>query len=285
MAKIPASELILNPDGSVYHLNLLPEHVADVIIAVGDPGRVHQVSQYFDEVEFEMNKREFITHTGYLNKKRITVISSGIGTDNVDILLNELDALTNIDLANREVRRELKSLNIVRIGTSGSLQEDIAVGSFLATEYAVGFDTLAQFYKYPQSDFETRIAARLQKNLQLGFTPYVIKGSDSLTQKLAFDIPKGNTVTAPGFYGPQGRSLRLPITHPALINDLMYFNEENFWITNFEMETAGYYGLGRLMGHNMLSLNAILANRAKNTFSSNPLQVVDGLIQKVLSRI
>lgn len=285
MAKLPESELILNPDGSVYHLNLLPEHIADTIIAVGDPGRVHQVSQYFDEVEFEMNKREFITHTGYLNKRRITVISSGIGTDNVEILLNELDALANIDLVKREVKKELTSLNIIRIGTSGSLQKDIRVGNYVATEYAVGFDTLAYFYAYPQGKFESGVARKLQEKLQLGFTPYVVKGSLELTEQIAFDMMKGNTVTAPGFYAPQGRSLRLSVIHPELTNDLMYFNEDNFRISNFEMETAGYYALGRMMGHRMLSLNAILVNRARNTFSKNPAKIVDGLIRKVLSRI
>ena len=285
MAKIPESELILNPDGSVYHLNLRPEHIADTIITVGDPGRVHQVSQYFDEVEFEMNKREFITHTGYLNKRRITVISSGIGTDNVEILLNELDALANIDLVKREVKKDLTSLNIIRIGTSGSLQEDIRVGSYVATDYAVGFDTLGCFYAYPQGEFEGGVGRKLREKLQLGFTPYVIKGSPELKEQIAFDMIKGNTVTAPGFYAPQGRTLRLPVIHPELTNDLMYFNENNFWISNFEMETAGYYALGQLMGHRMLSLNAILVNRARNTFSKDPNKIVDGLIRKVLSRI
>ena len=268
MARIPESELILNPDGSVYHLNLKPEHIADTIIAVGDPGRVHQVSQYFDSIEFEMNKREFITHTGYLNKKRVTVISSGIGTDNVEILLTELDALVNIDLAKREPKKKLKSLNIIRIGTSGAMQEDIKLGSYVVSENAIGFDTLGFFYPYPQE-----------------FMPYIISGSEKLMEKYAFDMVKGNTVTAPGFYAPQGRALRLPIKHPNLVDQLMYFHEDNFWITNFEMETAGYYGLSRMMGHSMLSLNAIVVNRAKGTFSKNPLKVVDGLIKKVLSRI
>lgn len=285
MARIPESELILNPDGSVYHLNLRPEHIADTIIAVGDPGRVHQVSQYFDEVEFEMNKREFITHTGSIGKKRLTVISSGIGTDNVEILLNELDALVNIDLEKREPRKELKALNIVRVGTSGSLQEDLRVGSYVATDYAVGFDTLPFFYPFPQTAFESQIAAGLQQSLSLGFTPSVVQGSQELLQQLAFDMTKGNTVTAPGFYAPQGRSLRLPLTHPRLVEDLMYFRDNGFWITNFEMETAGYYALGRMMGHRVLSLNAIVANRARNTFSRNPLKIVDALIRKVLERI
>ena len=285
MAKIQDSEFILNPDGSVYHLSLLPEHIADTVIAVGDPGRVHQVSQYFDSVDFEMNKREFITHTGYLNKKRITVISSGIGTDNVEILMTELDALVNIDLKKREPRKKPRSLNIIRIGTSGSLQEDIRVGSYVASEHAVGLDTLGFFYPYPQSDKEAHIARKIQDTLTLGFTPYIVRGSDKLLEKFAFDMMKGNTVTAPGFYGPQGRQLRLPIKHPKLVDQLMYFHEENFWITNFEMETAGYYAMGRMMGHQMISLNAIVANRARNTFSKNPLKIVDGLIKKVLSRI
>ncbi|WP_339793408.1 nucleoside phosphorylase [uncultured Imperialibacter sp.] len=285
MARIPESELILNPDGSVYHLNLKPEHIADTIIAVGDPGRVHQVSQYFDSIEFEMNKREFITHTGYLNKKRVTVISSGIGTDNVEILLTELDALVNIDLAKREPKKKLKSLNIIRIGTSGAMQEDIKLGSYVVSENAIGFDTLGFFYPYPQSARETMIASKLKEAISLEFMPYIISGSEKLMEKYAFDMVKGNTVTAPGFYAPQGRALRLPIKHPNLVDQLMYFHEDNFWITNFEMETAGYYGLSRMMGHSMLSLNAIVVNRAKGTFSKNPLKVVDGLIKKVLSRI
>lgn len=285
MAKIPESELILNPDGSVYHLNLRPEHLADTIIAVGDPGRVHQVSQYFDEVEFEMNKREFITHTGYLNKKRITVVSSGIGTDNVEILMTELDALVNIDLTKREPREKTKSLNIIRIGTSGSMQEDIKVGSYVATEYAIGFDTLGFFYNYAQTRAESQLASAIRETLGLGFTPYLAKGSSKLLDKLAPDMIRGNTVTAPGFYAPQGRTVRLPITHPKLVDKLMYFHDNNFWITNFEMETAGYYALGKLMGHQMLSLNAIVANRARNSFSKNPHKVVDGLIKKVLSRL
>ncbi len=285
MARIPESELILNPDGSVYHLNLLPEHIADTIIAVGDPGRVHQVSQYFDSIEFEMNKREFITHTGYLNKKRITVISSGIGTDNVEILLTELDALANIDLQTREPKKKLKSLDIIRIGTSGAIQEDIRLGSYVVSEHAIGFDTLGFFYQYPQSAKEASIGTKLRESIGLGFTPYVVKGSDKLLTKYAFDMVKGNTVTSPGFYAPQGRALRLPINHPGIVDKLMYFHEGDFWVTNFEMETAGYYGLCKLMGHNMISLNAIVANRVKNTFSKNPMKVVDGLIKKVLSSI
>jgi uridine phosphorylase len=285
MARILESELILNPDGSVYHLNLRPENIADTIIAVGDPGRVHQVSQYFDSIEFEMNKREFITHTGYLNKKRITVISSGIGTDNVEILMTELDALANIDLEKREPKKKLKSLNIIRIGTSGAMQEDIKLGSYVASEHAIGFDTLGFFYNYPQTTQEVEIASRLRDAISLEFTPHIFKGSGKLIEQFAFDMVKGNTVTAPGFYAPQGRTLRLPIKHPDLVDKLMYFHQGDFWITNFEMETAGYYGMSRMMGHHMVSLNAIVVNRAKGTFSKNPLKVVDGLIKKVLSRI
>lgn len=285
MAGIPESELILNPDGSVYHLNLLPEHIADTIIVVGDPGRVSQVSSHFDSVEFEMNKREFITHTGYLRGKRLTVISSGIGTDNVEILLNELDALANIDLLSREVKSQLKSLTIIRIGTSGAIQEAIEPGSFVVSEYAVGLDTLGAFYPFTMAAGDAALAKRIQQYLGLPFSPYIGKGSKTLIEQLGFDMVKGNTVTSPGFYAPQGRSLRLPITHAGLVTKLMYFDEPDFWLTNFEMETAAYYALGGMMGHQIVSFNAIIANRATHRFAENPSDIVEGLIKTVLARL
>jgi uridine phosphorylase len=285
MAKISETDLILNPDGSVYHLNLLPKHISDTIITVGDPGRVYLVSQFFDEVEFEMNKREFITHVGKYKGKRITVISTGIGTDNVEIFFSELDALINIDLKTREPKARKKKLKIIRIGTSGSLQEDVALGTHLASEYAVGLDNLMNFYDLPMDDFETGIAHDLQKKIGLPFMPYVVKGSEALHKQVGFDMARGNTVTCPGFYGPQGRELRIPIRFPKLIEDLNYYHKGDFWLANFEMETSGYYAMARLLGHDVLSVNAIIANRVKNKFSRNPNKVVESLIQKVLERV
>lgn len=285
MPKISETDLILNSDGSVYHLNLLPKHISDTIIAVGDPSRVYMVSQFFDEVEFEMNKREFITHVGKYNGKRITVISTGIGTDNVEIFFTELDSLANIDLKTREIKPRKKKLKVVRIGTSGALQDDVPVGAHLVSDYAVGLDNLMNFYDLPMNDFETGLAHDLQKKTGIPFMPYVVQGSEMLRGQLAADMIVGNTVTCPGFYAPQGRELRLPIRFPKLLEDLNYYHKGDFWLTNFEMETAGYYAMGRMLGHEVLSVNAIIANRMKNKFSKNPTKVVESLIEKVLDRI
>ncbi|MCW5911101.1 MAG: nucleoside phosphorylase [Cyclobacteriaceae bacterium] len=283
--KISETDLILNPDGSVYHLNLLPKNISDTIIAVGDPSRVYMVSQYFDEVEFEMNKREFITHVGKYKGKRITVISTGIGSDNVEIFFNELDALVNIDLKTREPKTRKKKLKVVRIGTSGALQEDIPVGTHLLSDYAVGFDNLMNFYDLPMDDFETGLAHDIQKKTGLPFMPYVVRGSVALREQVENDMRVGNTVTCPGFYAPQGRALRLPIRFPRLLEDLNYYHKGGFWLTNFEMETSAYYAFGRLLGHEVLSANAIIANRIKNKFAKDPNKVVESLIRKVLDRI
>lgn len=282
---IPESELILNKDGSIYHLNLKPEHLSDIILTVGDPGRVYKISQYFDDVDFEMNKREFITHIGKYKGKRITVISSGMGTENVEILLNELDALANIDFKTREVKKQKRKLKIIRIGTSGSLQESIPLGSHLVSEYAIGLDTLMYFYKLRQSEFELGICNDLQEKLNIPFMPYCVHGSESLQEKFAFDMIKGNTVTCPGFYGPQGRSLRLELAYPDIIAALNYYHQDDFWLTNFEMETAGYYAFGRLLDHDILSVNAIIANRINNEFAKHPEKIIDSLIRKILDRI
>jgi uridine phosphorylase len=285
MPKYTETDLILNKDGSVYHLNLLPKHISDTVIAVGDPSRVYMISQLFDEVEFEMNKREFITHVGRYNEKKITVISTGIGTDNIEIFFTELDALVNIDLKTREPKAKRKKLKVIRIGTSGALQEDIAVGSHLVSDYAVGFDNLMNFYDLPMDDFETGLAHDIQKKIGLPFMPYVARGSESLRKQLAFDMQLGNTVTCPGFYAPQGRELRVPIRLPKLLEDLNYYHKGDFWLTNFEMETAAYYAMGRLLGHDVLSVNAIIANRMKNKFSKDSTKVVESLIEKVIDRI
>ncbi len=286
MAKISETDLVLNPDGSVYHLNLLPKHISDIIIAVGDPGRVYSVSQYFDEIEFEMNKREFITHVGKYKVKRITVIITGIGPDNVEIVLTELDALANIDLKTREPKSRKKKLKIIRIGTSGSLQEDIPIGSHLVSDYAVGLDNLLSFYDLPMDDVEAGLAHDIHRKTALPFMPYVVRGSETLRDQIAgSDMIKGNTVTCPGFYAPQGRVVRLPIRFPNLLEDLNYFHKGDFWLTNFEMETSAYYAFGKLMGHEVLSANAIIANRMKTKFSKDPHKIVDNLIKKVLDRV
>jgi len=287
MAKISETDLILNEDGSVYHLNLLPRHISDTIITVGDPSRVYRVSQYFDDVEFEMNKREFITHVGTFNKKKITVISTGMGTDNIEIFFTELDALVNIDLKTREPKARKKKLKVIRIGTSGALQEDIPLGSHLVTDYAVGLDNTMAFYDLKMDEFENNIARDIGKECNLPFPPYVVKGSESLREQFGVDMIKGNTVTTPGFYAPQGRELRVPIKYPKLLEELNYYHnkESDFWLTNFEMETGGYYAMARILNHEALSVNAIIANRMKNKFSKDPNKVIDSLIKKVLERI
>jgi uridine phosphorylase len=287
MPKISETDLILNPDGSVYHLNLLPKHISDTIITVGDPSRVYKVSQYFDDVDFEMNKREFITHVGRYKGKKITVISTGIGTDNVEIFLTEIDALVNIDLKTREPKSRKKKLKIVRIGTSGALQEDIPLGSHLVSNYAVGLDNLMQFYDLPMDDFENMIAADIQSKTSLPFTPYVVSCSEALKEQIGFDMISGNTVTTSGFYAPQGRIVRAQNKLPKLLDELNYYHNKSndFWLTNFEMETAGYYAMARLLGHEVLSVNAIIANRIKGKFSKDPDKVIDSLIKKVLERI
>lgn len=287
MTRFSETDLMLNADGSVYHLNLLPKNIADTIITVGDPGRVHRISRLFDETEFEMNKREFITHTGRFNGKRITVISTGIGTDNVEIVLTELDALANIDLRTREPRLKKKRLKIIRIGTSGALQEDLAPGTHLVSEYAIGLDNLMQFYRLRHSLFEQRIGKDIRRKTGLPFTPYVVKGSEILLKRLASDMVKGNTVTAPGFYAPQGRNIRIATRYPKLLENLTYYHNKagNFWLTNLEMETAALYALGRMLDHEVISLNVILANRSSKKFMSRYETAMDSLIEKVLERI
>ncbi|MFC6997541.1 nucleoside phosphorylase [Rufibacter roseus] len=287
MARIPESELILNADGSIYHLNLLPEMISDTIITVGDQDRVALVSKHFDSIEIQVAKREFVTHTGYYKGKRISVVSTGIGTDNIDIVLNELDALVNVDFVTREplAPEDRISLKIVRIGTSGALQEDVPLGSHLATEYAVGLDTLMQFYPLMETGFETEIAVQLQLALGLGFLPYCVKGSDLLREQVAHDMIMGNTFTCPGFYAPQGRLLRLQPKIEGVIEKLKSFEYETIKFTNFEMETAGIYSLGRLLGHDVLSLNAIVANRITHQFAPNVNEIIDDLVVKVLERI
>lgn len=288
MSEIKASELILNPDGSVYHLNLKPEHIAQDIIFVGDQNRVEKITQFFDSIEFSTQKREFKTQTGIYKGKRITVMSTGIGPDNIDIVMNELDALVNIDLNTRLPKETLTSLNIIRIGTSGSLQEDIPVDSFVMSKYGLGLDNMLRSYlidTISEKEMEEAFVAQTNWDLQKG-KPYVIAGSSSLEKLIeSNEIHKGFTGTAGGFYGPQGRVLRLAIQDPELNNKMDAFQYNGIRMTNLEMETAAIYGLGKLLGHECLSLNAIIANRATGTFSEDPYKAVDALITYTLKKL
>ena len=285
---IKSSELILNPDGSVYHLNLLPENIAHDIIFVGDQNRVEKITQSFDSIEFSTQKREFKTQTGILKGKRITVMSTGIGPDNIDIVMNELDALVNIDLKTREIKENLTSLNIIRIVTSGSLQADIPVDSFVLSKYAIGLDNMLRSYlieDVTESEMENAFIKHVDWDVNKG-KPYAISCSETLENKIFSDkMHMGITGTSGGFYGPQGRVLRLNIQDENLNDKLENFNFEDNRITNLEMETAAIYGLGKLLGHNCLSLNAIIANRASGTFSTDPYKAVDELIAYTLEKI
>jgi len=288
MNPIPESELIINADGSIYHLNIKPEMLADTIITVGDPDRVAEVSKHFDSLEFTVAKREFITHTGFLNNKRITVISTGIGTDNIDIVLNELDACVNIDFETRLPHAIKKSLEIIRIGTAGSLQPDIDVDQVLISTHGIGLDNLANYYLMDNEVEETYLLDKFSKEVLVGnaaSVPYIAKGSEALIEKLNQGYVKGITLTCPGFYGPQGRQLRLAPRFPDLIQKASQFRYENRRITNFEMETSGIYAMGQLLGHQCVSISAILANRIHNTFSQQPKKGVEKLIQEVLEKV
>lgn len=285
---IKESELILNPDGSVYHLNLLPEHISDTIIFVGDQDRVERITKHFDTIEFETQKREFKTQTGTYKGKRITVLSTGIGPDNIDIVMNELDALVNIDLATRKPKLELKSLNIVRVGTSGSLQADVPVDSFVLSTHGLDLNGMLHFYQIdhicnPEIEEAFIKHTNWHKNKS---RPIVINNSESLERKLESDqVYKGVTATAGGFYGPQGRVLRLPLKDDQMNTKIDGFNYEGTRITNFEMETSVIYGMSKLLGHHACSLNAIIANRVNGTFSENPRETVNKLIEYTLDKL
>lgn len=285
---IKSSELILNPDGSVYHLNLRPEHIANDIIFVGDQNRVEKITRHFSSIEFSQQKREFKTQTGIFKGKRMTVISTGIGPDNIDIVMNELDALVNIDLEKRKVKKELTSLNIIRIGTSGSLQKDIPCDSFVMSQYGLGLDNMLRSYlidEISEKEIEKAFVKQTNWDAKKG-QPYVIRCSETLEARIESDnIHKGFTGTAGGFYGPQGRVLRLQIQDAELNDKMDQFEYEGIKMTNLEMETAAIYGLGKLLGHNCLSLNAIIANRATGKFSADPYKAVDELITYTLNKL
>ncbi|AMA48931.1 MULTISPECIES: nucleoside phosphorylase [Flavobacterium] len=285
---IKNSELILNPDGSVYHLNLKPSDIAEDIIIVGDQYRVEKITKHFESIEFSTQKREFKTQTGIYKGKRITVLSTGIGPDNIDIVMNELDALVNINLETREIKENLTSLNIIRIGTSGSLQADIPVDSFVLSKYGLGLDNMLRSYlidHITENEIEDAFISQTNWDMRKG-KPYVIAGSEILEKRLESDkVFKGFTGTAGGFYGPQGRVLRLNIQDPQLNSKMDSFHFNGTRMTNLEMETSAIYGLGKLLGHNCLSLNAVIANRANGTFSEDPYKAVDALILYTLDKL
>ena len=285
---IKESELILNPDRSIYHLNLRPEHISNDIIFVGDQDRVDQITQHFDSIEFTTQKREFKTTTGFYKGKRLSVQSTGIGPDNIDIVLNELDALVNIDFKTREIKENHTALNIVRIGTSGSLQADIPVDSFLLSSHAIDLNGMLQAYQIEEiAHQEIENAFIKQTNWSpKKAAPLVVSNSKELAQKIiSDDIFTGITATAGGFYGPQGRVLRLRLQDAHLNSKIDSFNFEGYRITNLEMETSAIYGLSKLLGHKAVSMNAIIANRANGTFSKKPAQVVADLIVYTLDKI
>lgn len=285
--KISESDLIINPDGSIYHLNLLPGDIAETIITVGDPDRVGEVSKYFDQIEFKKGKREFVTHTGYVGKKRVTVLSTGIGTDNIDIVFNELDALVNVDFETREEKKSLTSLNIIRVGTSGAVQPDIPMGTILASSYGLGMDALMNYYVHQLSPDEQLLLDDVKTHFgQLKhINPYLTAADDGLLHTIGKDMIHGITITAPGFYAPQGRIVRAKNSVTDFIGLINSFQRNQHRITNLEMETAGIYALAKVLGHKALSINAILASRVKFEFSNEPNKIVEQAIKMVLERV
>ena len=287
MNRIAESELIINNRGAIYHIDLRPEELADTVITVGDPDRVAIVSKYFDSIEVKRQHREFIAHTGYIGKKRITVISSGIGPDNIDIVLNELDALKNIDFETRTIKSQHSPLTIIRLGTSGSLQADIPVDSFVAGTHGLGLDNLLHYYRLQMNDEEQQLLKHFVAHTQLAgnIQPYISSSGTSILKHFVTEFHNGITVTCPGFYGPQGRILRLGLSNPNLVEHLTSFSFGSHRISNFEMETSAIYGLGKLLGHQCLSVNVIVANRVRKEFSKDGAAAVDNLIQTCLGVI
>ncbi|MDR1975317.1 MAG: nucleoside phosphorylase [Bacteroidales bacterium] len=285
---IPVSEMPLGDDGSIYHLHLHPDQIADNIILVGDPGRVPVVSSFFDRIDTKVQNREMVTHTGEYNGKRITVLSTGMGTDNIDIVMNELDALVNVDLKTRTRKDTHHTLNLVRLGTSGSLQSDYEINKFCASTYGLGLDGLLNYYgiddKLHEHDLLNKVLEHLQLPSQFA-RPYLIKCSQPLMDKIGFDMIQDMTATAPGFFAPQGRKVRLPLVFPDLPDRLSSFRSDNKRFANFEMETSALYGLGRGLGHNTLTVCVLIANRVSKTFSEDYKPYVQQLTQVVVERL
>jgi uridine phosphorylase len=288
MSRIAESELILNPDGSIYHLHLKPENLAPSIIVVGDPGRVKEISKHFDRVDFMVQNREIYTHTGSIGNKRLTVMSTGMGTDNLDIVINELDAVVNIDLDKREPRKEHTSLNIIRLGTAGALQADIAPGDFVVSSYGMGLDGLLYFYKDGKRVMDAALAEAFVKHTGWDTNlpgVYAVQASEKLKTVMGKGLTEGITLTASGFYGPQGRELRLPLAFPELNSLIETFNYQGKRISNFEMETSALYGLGKMLGHQTLTICTIVANRVAKTYAKDYHSDLERLIKLVLERI
>jgi len=288
MGRIAESELILNPDGSVYHLHLKPENIAETIIVVGDPGRVKEISKHFDKIEFSVQNRELFTHTGTIGEKRLTVISTGMGTDNLDIVINELDAAVNIDLNTRRPKESHTKLNIIRLGTAGALQADILPGDFVASSFGIGMDGLLYFYKKGKSVMDAELARAFVDHVNWNTNLpgiYAVSCSDALMEKLGKDLVHGITLTAPGFYGPQGRELRLKLAFPELNQLIESFEYQGKRIANFEMETSALYGLGKMLGHDTLTICTVVANRVSQTYAKDYHSDIDRLIRLVLDRI
>lgn len=290
MRVIPPSELIINEDGSVFHLHIKPEHLADTVVLVGDPARVSMVASYFDEgsVECDIQSREFHTITGKYKGKRITCVSHGIGTDNIDIVLTELDALANIDFSSRTEKLQKKSLTLVRIGTSGGLQPFCPVGSYVVARRSIGFDGLLNFYELPEGvidlDFEREFCRHTGWSERLA-SPYVVSADEELVSRVGEGMVMGVTISAPGFYGPQGRCVRIPLADPSLNEKIMSFDYNGEKITNFEMESSALAGLAKLLGHKAMTVCCIIAGRVDKSMNTNYKGSISGLIETVLERI
>jgi len=288
MGRIAESELILNPDGSVYHLHLKPENIAETIIVVGDPGRVKEISKYFDKIEFSVQNRELFTQTGTIGEKKLTVLSTGMGTDNLDIVINELDAVVNIDLKTRRPKKSHTQLNIIRLGTAGALQADILPGDFVASSFGLGMDGLLYFYDKGKSVMNAELAEAFVNHVNWNTNLpgiYAVPSSDYLMDKLGKDLVNGITLTAPGFYGPQGRELRLKLAYPELNQLIESFEYKGKRIANFEMETSALYGLGKMLGHDTLTICTVVANRVNQTYAKDYHADIERLIRLVLERI
>ena len=288
MPVIKNADLLICEDGSIYHLALQPEQLADTVIVVGDPDRVALISNHFDTVECKISNREFNTHTGVLKGKRITVLSTGIGTDNIDIVMNELDALANIDLSSRRVKPDHKILTVIRIGTSGAIQADIPVGSFALSTYGLGLDNLLHYYENGSNTLDLQMSEAFMKHTGWNENlskPYFVKGSEELIRKFEQGTVKGITATAPGFYGPQGRILRLGLADPELNEKIKSFRYKDERIINFEMETSALYGLGSLLGHRVMTVCALIANRATDETWPDHKALIGKLIDLVLERL
>ena len=288
MNHFKASELTLANDGSLYHIRLFPDELADNVILVGDPKRVNIVSDFFDTIEVKKENREIVTHTGTYKGKRITAMSTGMGVDNLDIVITELDACRNINLKERTQNPKLSTLNLIRLGTTGAMQKSMDINSFICSQYVIGIDGMMWFYKSKANVMEEKLQKDFVEFMRWNAplpTPYAVKCSEELAQKIAFDMPKGITVTAPGFYGPQGREIRLPLYDNTINDRLPEFAYNDYKITNYEMETSSLYCFGKNLGHNVLTICNVIANRYQGTFAKDYHESMSRLIQTVLDRI